>query len=128
MPISTVTILPQTDRKRLLALAAQKFVSDIAADAYQHARIRTNAAGGRARANQPGSSRVSVTLPTRDLVSVYTYVIPSASNDTFSDHSVLLTDTLFILQDKTRTTLTMEDLSAALGEYGINSRKPEFYL
>ncbi|KAH9975932.1 transcription initiation factor TFIID 23-30kDa subunit-domain-containing protein [Lactifluus volemus] len=74
--------------KRLLALAAQKFVSDIAADAYQHARIRTNATGGRARANQgPGSSR-----------------------------------------DKTRTTLTMEDLSAALSEYGINSRKPEFYL
>jgi hypothetical protein len=32
------------------------------------------------------------------------------------------------LQDRTRTTLTMEDLSAALSEYGINSRKPEFYL
>jgi transcription initiation factor TFIID subunit 10 len=50
-----------TVRKRLLALAAQKFVSDIAADAYQHARIRTNAAGGRTRANQgPGTSRVGV--------------------------------------------------------------------
>ncbi|KDQ27021.1 hypothetical protein PLEOSDRAFT_1077787 [Pleurotus ostreatus PC15] len=74
--------------KRLLSLAAQKFVSDIAADAYQHARIRTNAQGGRARANQfPGSSK-----------------------------------------DKTRTTLTMDDLSAALAEYGINARKPEFYL
>jgi transcription initiation factor TFIID subunit 10 len=43
-------------RKRLLALAAQKFVSDIAADAYQHARIRTNAAGGRSRVSQPFSS------------------------------------------------------------------------
>ncbi|KDQ61555.1 hypothetical protein JAAARDRAFT_31010 [Jaapia argillacea MUCL 33604] len=75
--------------KRLLSLAAQKFVSDIAADAYQHARIRTNATGGRARTNQLG---------------------PAAA------------------RDKTRTTLTMEDLSAALAEYGINSRKPEFYM
>ena len=54
----------KSSRKRLLALAAQKFVSDIAADAYQHARIRTNATGGRARANQgPGTSRVGVTFP-----------------------------------------------------------------
>ncbi|TFL01995.1 transcription initiation factor IID, TAF10 subunit [Pterulicium gracile] len=71
--------------KRLLSLAAQKFVSDIAADAYQHARFRTNASG-RARATQ------------------------------------------FSAKDKTRTTLTMDDLSLALAEYGINSRKPEFYL
>ncbi|KAG6915270.1 hypothetical protein DXG01_012405 [Tephrocybe rancida] len=76
--------------KRLLSLAAQKFVSDIAADAYQHARIRTNATGGRARANQPMG--------------------PGS------------------IKDKTRTTLTMDDLSAALGEYGINARKPDFYL
>ncbi|KAI0372811.1 transcription initiation factor IID TAF10 subunit [Pilatotrama ljubarskyi] len=76
--------------KRLLSLAAQKFVSDIAADAYQHARIRANAAGGRSRATQ-SSGPASV-------------------------------------RDKTKTTLTMDDLSAALAEYGINSRKPEFYM
>ncbi|PCH44211.1 transcription initiation factor IID TAF10 subunit [Wolfiporia cocos MD-104 SS10] len=75
--------------KRLLALAAQKFVSDIAADAYQHARIRANAAGGRARTTQTG---------------------PASA------------------RDKTKTTLMMEDLSAALAEYGITSRKPEFYM
>ncbi|KAL1746784.1 transcription initiation factor TFIID 23-30kDa subunit-domain-containing protein [Schizophyllum fasciatum] len=74
--------------KRLLSLAAQKFVSDIAGDAYQHARIRTNAAGTRGRTAAPyGMSK-----------------------------------------DKTRTTLTMDDLSAALSEYGIDARKPDFYL
>ncbi|KAK2463714.1 hypothetical protein APHAL10511_004465 [Amanita phalloides] len=75
--------------KRLLSLAAQKFVSDIAADAYQHARIRTNASGGRARALLAG---------------------------------------LGSAKDKTRTTLTMDDLSSALSEYGISARKPEFYM
>ncbi|KAF8582788.1 transcription initiation factor IID, TAF10 subunit [Ramaria rubella] len=74
--------------KRLLSLAAQKFVSDIAADAYQHARIRTNAApGGRGRGAGTSSAR-----------------------------------------DKTKTVLTMDDLSAALSEYGINSKKPEFFM
>ncbi|KAH9935923.1 transcription initiation factor IID TAF10 subunit [Epithele typhae] len=82
--------------KRLLSLAAQKFVSDIAADAYQHARIRANAAGaGRGRTSRWERRRHEGALA---------------------------------VQEKTKTTLTMDDLGAALAEYGINSRKPEFYM
>lgn len=40
----------------------------------------------------------------------------------------LVPKSLTFSKDKTRTTLTMDDLSAALGEYGINARKPEFYI
>ncbi|KZT59899.1 transcription initiation factor IID, TAF10 subunit [Calocera cornea HHB12733] len=76
--------------KRLISLAAQKFIADIASDSFQHARIRTNAAPSRLKATG--------------------FAGTSARND------------------RTRTVLTMDDLSAALGEYGINTKKPDFYL
>ncbi|WFD44302.1 hypothetical protein MPSI1_002969 [Malassezia psittaci] len=71
--------------KRLLALATEKFVSDIASDAFHYARIRTNAGPSRARPGQ-GAGR-----------------------------------------DRARTVLTMDDLSAALGEYGIDARRADGY-
>lgn len=42
-------------------MAAEKFVSDIASDAFQYARIRTNAGPGRQRTGA-GASRVSLAL------------------------------------------------------------------
>jgi len=45
-----------------------------------------------------------------------------------SANPAFIDEFLTFLKDKTRTTLTMDDLSAALAEYGINARKPEFYL
>lgn len=78
-------------------------MSDIAADAFQHARIRTNAAAGRARGTMT-MQRVGVDI-----------FCPCSLSDMFK-------------QDRTKTVLTMEDLSAALSDHGVNARKPEFYL
>ncbi|KAI9101050.1 putative TAF10-TFIID and SAGA subunit [Phlyctochytrium arcticum] len=69
--------------KRLLALAAQKFVSDIAVDALQYCKIR-------GQGPQPKDRKGAI-------------------------------------KDK-RTILTMEDLSLALADHGINVKKPEYYL
>lgn len=72
--------------KRLLALATQKFIGDIASDAYQFSRIRaqhssTSGTVGRGRPG-PGSGRV---------------------------------------------VLTMDSLSGVLGDYGVNTERPDFY-
>ncbi|XP_028663580.1 transcription initiation factor TFIID subunit 10 [Erpetoichthys calabaricus] len=65
---------------RLISLAAQKFISDIANDALQHCKMKGTASG-------------------------------SSRNKT---------------KDK-KYTLTMEDLSPALAEYGINVKKPHYF-
>ncbi|KAG8453142.1 hypothetical protein GDO86_004822 [Hymenochirus boettgeri] len=65
---------------RLISLAAQKFISDIANDALQHCKMKGTASG---------SSR-------------------SKSKDK-------------------KYTLTMEDLTLALSEYGINVKKPYYF-
>ena len=67
-------------RIRLISLAAQKFISDIANDALQHCKMKGTASG---------SSR-------------------SKSKDR-------------------KYTLTMEDLTPALSEYGINVKKPHYF-
>ncbi|CAO3679907.1 unnamed protein product [Rhizopus microsporus] len=59
------------------SLATQKFIADIATDAFQHCKVRQS--GNR----KTGKER--------------------------------------------KTVLTMEDLSAALAEYGVNVKKPEYY-
>ncbi|ORY24205.1 transcription initiation factor TFIID 23-30kDa subunit-domain-containing protein [Naematelia encephala] len=71
--------------KRLLSLSAQKFVSDLARDAYHFAKLRVNGTtAGRGR--------------------------PAAG------------------ADRNKVVLTMDDLSLALGEHGVNAKKPDYYL
>ncbi|PWN51938.1 hypothetical protein IE53DRAFT_385685 [Violaceomyces palustris] len=95
--------------KRLLSLAAEKFVSDIAADAFQYARIRTNAGpGGRpkAQASNPAGTGTGAGGA------------GGAGGGAGAGAGG---------RDRSRTVLTMDDLSAALGEYGINAKRAEYY-
>ncbi|AAS54336.1 AGL155Wp [Eremothecium gossypii ATCC 10895] len=96
--------------KRLLALATQKFVSDIAADAYEYSRIRSsiavhNSNNGQARARQlmlgqqqPGTQQISQQQ--------------HQQNEKTNANKV---------------TLTVNDLSSAVAEYGLNISRPDFY-
>ncbi|TKY86685.1 hypothetical protein EX895_004325 [Sporisorium graminicola] len=93
--------------KRLLSLAAEKFVSDIAADAFQYARIRTNAGpGGRPRGQVAAGGAGAGGAAAGGAAGAG---LPAGA------------------RDRSRTVLTMDDLSAALGEYGINARRAEYF-
>lgn len=108
--------------KRLLALATQKFVSDVAQDAFEYSRIRNasavyNSSNPQARAKQ---------LLQGQQFANQQQMSGSAGGNVEGDlpqqHS---TSTAGNQQGK--VVLTMEDLSLALGEYGLNTSRPDFY-
>lgn len=125
---------PETDRRlaRLLALATQKFVADVAADAYQYSRIRsTNTTsnnpltglggaagfgtmGGGGGGEEGGAGK-------------------GGKKDAGGGKSAPLGGPRAGFggggagSAQGRTVLTMEDLGMAVGEYGVNVKRGEFY-
>jgi len=85
---------------RLISLAAQKFVSDVVNDALYHNKIRTSGASGGPSGGTGTSAGGSGTGS-------------SAAGKK-------------VVKDK-KLTLTMEDLTPALAEYGINAKKPHYF-
>ena len=117
---------PQTDQRlaRLLALATQKFVADIAADAYQYSRIR--------------ASNTSANNPMGNLGAAAGFPIPGAqpggqpgAKDQGKGGPIGIQRPGFggggQGGSQNRTVLTMEDLGMAVGEYGVNVKRSEFY-
>lgn len=116
---------PQTDPRlaRLLALATQKFIADIAADAYQYSRIRAS----NTNANNPmGSLGAAAGFP-----------VPGQQAGQPGNKDQGKGAPLGIQRpgyggggqggSQNRTVLTMEDLGMAVGEYGVNVKRSEFY-
>lgn len=115
---------------RLLALAAQKFISDIAADSYQFARIR---ASNSSSANNPmGSLNAASGLGVPGAA-------PGPGGVAGGDSKGAKGNTHLGIQrpgfggggsggtGQGRTVLTMEDLGMAVSEYGVTVKRGEFY-
>ncbi|KAF6834678.1 Transcription initiation factor TFIID subunit 10 [Colletotrichum plurivorum] len=116
---------PQTDPRlaRLLALATQKFIADIAADAYQYSRIR--------------ASNSNANNPMGNLGAAAGFPIPGQPTGPAGAKDQGRGGALGIQRpgyggggqggSQNRTVLTMEDLGMAVGEYGVNVKRSEFY-
>jgi transcription initiation factor TFIID subunit 10 len=121
---------PQTDRRlaRLLALATQKFIADIAADAYQYSRIRSTnttsnnpltglgGAAGFGMGAGGGEGEGGPAKGKKDAGKNAPLGGPRAGYGGGGAGS-----------GQGRTVLTMEDLGMAVGEYGVNVKRGEFY-
>ena len=126
---------------RLLALATQKFIADIAADAYQYSRMRSgnttsnslNAMGGLGIPGGPGQG-----LPGQGgTAGVGTQQGAGGGTTTGKEKGGTGQHVLGVQRagfggggqggGQGRTVLTMEDLGMAVGEYGVNIRRGEFY-
>lgn len=92
--------------KRLLALATQKFVSDIASDAYEYSRIRSNVAVQNANNGQTKA---------RQLMNGQQSQLTQQQQQQMEKNSA------------SKVVLTVNDLSSAVAEYGLNIGRPDFY-
>ncbi|ORY06647.1 transcription initiation factor TFIID 23-30kDa subunit-domain-containing protein [Clohesyomyces aquaticus] len=119
---------PQTSPHlaRLLALATQKFIADIAADAYQFSRIRSSnntsnnpmgglagAAGGPQGAGATGGAQTGKDAAGAKGLNLGVQRPGYGGGGQGGSQG--------------RTVLTMEDLGMAVGEYGVNIKRGEFY-
>ena len=123
---------------RVLALATQKFVSDIAADAYQYARIRSshttsNTANAMMGANLglPGQAPGAGGVPGA-AGGTGVDAKGGASGSGGKGNVALGTQRPGFGGggqggQAGRTVLTMEDLGMAVAEYGVNVKRGEFY-
>lgn len=107
--------------KRLLALATQKFISDVAQDAYEYSRIRNsssvyNSSNPQARAKQLLQGQQYANLQQ----------IPGSSTGNEGE-GPLQPSSSTAGNSQGKVVLTMEDLSSALTEYGLNTSRPDFY-
>ncbi|KAL4968747.1 putative TFIID and and SAGA complex TAF10 subunit [Aspergillus stella-maris] len=120
---------------RLLALATQKFIADIAADSYQYARIR--ASNSSSASNPMGSLNAASGLGMPAGGAGGAAGAAGAAGDAGKGGSKAGTH-LGIQRPgfggggsggsgQGRTVLTMEDLGMAVSEYGVSVKRGEFY-
>ncbi|EED23045.1 TFIID and and SAGA complex TAF10 subunit, putative [Talaromyces stipitatus ATCC 10500] len=121
---------------RLLALATQKFVADIAADAYQYSRIR---ASNSSTANNPmGGLNAAAGLNAPNAAGGAGGAGAAGAGGDAGKKSAAANTHLGIQRPgfggggqggsgQGRTVLTMEDLGMAVSEYGVSIKRGEFY-
>lgn len=109
--------------KRLLALATQKFISDIAQDAYEYSRIRSNTVNKlKNTLNNNAINPAPLPQPQQGLTGG-----TGTGTGTGTNTGASAGNSGGANPNNEKLTLTVEDLSSALEEHGVNVKRPNFY-
>lgn len=108
--------------KRLLALATQKFILDVAQDAYEYSRIRNSSALYNSSNPQVRAKQLLQSQQYANQQQISGSAGGNVDGDAPQQHSSNNAG-----NQQGKVVLTMEDLSSALGEYGLNTSRPDFY-
>ena len=116
--------------KKLISLATSKFITDIAVDAYEYSRIRSdtavyNATNGQQKARQLLMGQQQQKLLQQEMNN--NADMSNMPNKGSTDANMSKTNTQQQHNDKDRVVLRMSDLSSALKEYGLEIQKPNYY-
>ena len=118
---------------RLLALATQKFIADIAADAYQYSRMRSSASGSSVPSASAAAAAAVGAATGLQGAAQQTQQQQQAREEKGKGGAHVLGVQRAGFGGggggggQGRAVLTMEDLGCAVGEYGVNVRRGEFY-
>lgn len=111
--------------KRLLALATQKFILDLTQDAYEYLRIRNSSAVYNSLNPQV---RAKLLLQGQQYANQQLMGAPAAAGAEGQEQlQGPLHSSSNAGNQQGKIVLTMDDLSSALSEYGINTARPDFY-
>ncbi|MDI1486644.1 MAG: hypothetical protein OHK93_005876 [Ramalina farinacea] len=119
--------------QRLLALATQKFIADVAADAYQYSRMRSAASSATATATTTGPDASAGAGGAGGAGGKKDDAGKAGGAKGGNQHVLGVQRAGYggggggQTHGQGKAVLTMEDLGCAVGEYGVNVRRGEFY-